>query len=93
MARRRGLPDALPRRGWALVLACVVVAAASLLVPPSLVTDRGVSFGVFFVAVTILQGLAALGVVAVVWYYRGGLGDDAAADEDEDDEEEWRYEP
>ncbi len=92
MPRRRGLLDALPRRGWALVLACVVVAAASLLVPPALVTDRGVSFGVFFVAVTVLQGLAALGIVAVVWYYRGGLGDDAAAI-DEDADEEWQFEP
>lgn len=91
MSHRRGLLDALPRRGWALVLVCSVVAAVSLLIPPSLVTDRGVSFGVFFVAVTALQGAMALGIVAVVWYYRGGLGD--AADAVEDDDDEWQYEP
>lgn len=94
MAPRRGLPAALPRRGWALVLVCVVVAAATLLIPPSLVTARGVSFATFFWVVTGVQGLAALGIAAVVWYYHGGLGDDAdAVAADEDADEEWQYDP
>jgi hypothetical protein len=85
-----GLVDALPRRAWALVLACVVVAAASLLIPPSVVTDRGVSFAAFFAAVTVLQGLMALCIVAVIRYYRGGLGEEADAVADDD---EWRFDP
>ncbi len=92
MAPRRGLPAALPRRGWALVLACVVLAAATLVIPPAVVTDRGVSFATFFWAVTAFQGLTALGVAAVVWYYHGGLGDDADAVV-EDEENDWQYEP
>lgn len=86
-----GLPGALPGRAWALVLACVAVAAASLLVPPSLVTALGVPFVVFFAAVTGLQGAAALGIVAVVWHYRGFENEERAAGSNE--ESEWRFGP
>ena len=82
-----GLLDALPRRGWAAILACVVVAAGSLLIPPSLATDRGVPFVAFFAAVTLLQGAAALGIVGVLWHYR-----DLDPGEREDDSE-WRFDP
>jgi len=83
------LLDALPRRGWAVILACAVVAAGSLLIPPSLVTDRGVSFAAFFAAVTLLQGAAALCIVGVLWHYR------EFDPEERDDEEdtEWRFDP
>jgi len=85
-----GLADALPRRGWAAILVCVAVAAGSLLIPPSLVTDRGVPFAAFFFGVTALQGAAALCIVAVLWHYRGL---DPGEREADTDESEWRFDP
>jgi hypothetical protein len=85
-----GLVDALPRRGWFAILACVAVAAGSLLIPPSVATDRGVSFAAFFFGVTALQGAAALGIVAVLWHYRGLDPDERGGDEADG---EWRFDP
>lgn len=85
-----GLVDALPRRGWVAILGCVAVATGSLLLPPSLVTDRGLPFAAFFFGVTALQGAAALGIVAVLWHYREFDPDERGADAGDD---EWRFDP
>jgi hypothetical protein len=85
-----GLVDALPRRGWFAILTLVAVAAGSLLIPPSIVTDHGVSFAVFFFGVTLVQGATALGIVGVLWHYRDLDADEREADGADD---EWRFDP
>jgi hypothetical protein len=78
-----GLASYLPKRAWALVLVLGGFAIGSLLVPYDVVgTLTGLSFEAFFVAVSTVQLATALGIGAVVVYYR----------RDEAETSEWRYE-
>lgn len=78
-----GLADYLPRRGWAIVLTLLAVAALSLVVPSALGPPGGDSFIQFFWIVSGVQLATALGITATVLHYR-----------DPDREaSEWKYEP
>lgn len=77
-----GLVSYLPREAWALVLLLGGVAIGSLLLPYDLVAARlGLRFEVFFVLVSTIQLVTALGIGAVVVHYRTAEGE----------ESEWRY--
>jgi len=65
-----GLASYLPRRGWAVVLTLLFVAAASLIVPAVLGPPAGELFVPFFWVVSGVQLLTAFGIGATILYYR-----------------------
>ncbi|PSQ08598.1 hypothetical protein BRC93_14910 [Halobacteriales archaeon QS_5_70_15] len=82
-----GLSSYLPMRAWAAVLALAVVAMGSLLLPPSVGESVGLSFRPFFWIVAGIQLGCAVGIGAVVVYYRRPPEERAEGDR------EWRYDP
>ncbi len=78
-----GLASYLPRRGWAIVLTLLFVAAATLIVPSALGPPSGQLFVPFFWIVSGVQLLTAVGIGATILYYR-----------DPDREStQWKYDP
>jgi hypothetical protein len=78
-----GLASYLPRKAWALVFALGGIAIGSLLVPYDIIGNGiGLSFEIFFILVSGIQLITALGIGAVVVRYRG---------QNEQDVSEWRY--
>lgn len=65
-----GLASALPRWAWTAIIGLSVLASVSLLIPETVATSRGVPFEVFFWTVVAIQGVAALGIIAVFLYAR-----------------------
>ena len=77
-----GLASLLPRKAWAVVLLLGAVAIGSLLVPYEVVgAPVGLSFEAFFVVVSAVQLVTALGIGGVVVHYR----------REETETSEWRY--
>lgn len=78
-----GLADFLPRHAWLVVLGLGAVAGGAFFVPPSMGAAVGLAGPTFLLALALVELLAAVGIAAVVVYYR--------ADPDADDE--WRFDP
>jgi hypothetical protein len=79
-----GLADYLPRHAWLAVLGLTVVAGGVFFVPPSVGAAVGLTGPSFLLAAAAVELAAALGIGAVVVYYR--------ADPDASDDE-WRFDP
>jgi len=81
-----GLSSYLPRGAWAAVVALAAIAMGSLLVPPSVGASVGLSFRPFFWIVAGVQLGCAVGIGAIVVYYR-------RPPEERSGDEEWRHGP
>lgn len=80
-----GLSDFLPRHAWIVVLGLLAVAGGAFFVAPPVGMAVGLVGPPLLLAVGLLELLAAVGIAAIVIYYR--------ADPDARDDEEWRFDP
>jgi len=80
-----GLSDFLPLHAWIVVLGLLTVAGGAFFVAPSVGAAVGLMGPALLLAVGLVELLAAVGIAAVVVYYR--------ADPDDTDEDEWRFDP
>ena len=78
-----GLADYLPRRGWAIVLTLLLVAAVSLILPSIVGPPGGDAFIPFFWVVSGVQLVTACGIAATVVHYR----------DPNQERSEWKYDP
>lgn len=78
-----GLADYLPRHAWLIVIGLGAVAGAVFFIPPSVAAAVGLMGPAFLLAVAVVELLAAVGIAAVVVYYRA----------DPDADNEWRFDP
>jgi len=81
-----GLRDYFPTRAWIAILGLTTVAAVALLVPPSAGAEVGLTVGQHIAVVAAVELGCAIGVAAVVLYYRRPESERA-------DESEWRFGP
>jgi len=81
-----GLLDFLPWYAWALIAALAAVACLALLVPPTAGAIIGLSVKQHIVAVALVEGASAIGIIGIMTYYR-------TPPEDEDESSEWRFDP
>lgn len=65
-----GLTDYMPRHGWAAVLLLAGVAALGLFIPPSAGAVVGLSRLQHVAVVAVVELSAAIGIAAIVVYYR-----------------------
>lgn len=82
-----GLSDFLPRHAWIVVFGLLAVAGGAFFVAPPVGMVVGVTGPALLLAVGLVELLAAIGIAAVVVYYR------ADPDARDEDEEEWRFDP
>jgi hypothetical protein len=80
-----GLPDLLPRRGWAIVVGAAVVAGVALFVGPSV---TGLSPLTHVLVVGSVEAACAVTVLGAFFRYTGAEDSDTGDPGDE----EWRYE-
>ena len=76
-----GLRDALPRRGWAVISATLLLNTGLYFVPHS---EIGIQPQLFIIGIVLLQGILALVIVSTFLYYH---------DETTKNASKWRYNP
>jgi len=81
------LIEYFPWYAWVAMFLCGVVAVVPFFVPPSVGAAVGLSLTAYIAVVAVVEFAAAVGVAALVVYYRD-TGDDA-----ETAESEWRFDP
>lgn len=81
-----GLPDLLPRRGWAIVVGAAAVAGAALFVGPSV---TGLSPLTHVLVVGAVEAACAVTVLGTFFRYTTS---ENPATEDSGEDDEWQYE-